>query len=107
PTHGGMATPAMHDWLNDLPTQQLRGLDVAAFDTRVPSQWVKIIGFASKRMATYLEKRGANLVALPMGFYVRGKTGPLKKGERERAKAWARQILQTMVIMHDHGLGVA
>ena len=38
-------------------------------------------------------KNGATLVMAPQPFYVKGKEGPLKEGELERAATWARGLL--------------
>jgi len=36
------------------------------------------------------------LVGTPEGFLVKGKKGPLKEGELERAAGWARSLLELM-----------
>ncbi|MFO7995611.1 MAG: flavodoxin, partial [Dehalococcoidia bacterium] len=73
----------------------LQGITAAAFDTRVPAKWVKILGFAAGKIADSLKKKGATLMASPEGFFVKGKEGPVKAGELERAAGWARGILET------------
>lgn len=88
PTQGGMPTQAIREFLQEVP----QGKKMAVFDTRMdPSQlnWglkllVKTIGYAA-------EKMGKNAIARE-GFVVEGKEGPLRAGELERAKEWARQL---------------
>lgn len=92
PTHGGVASPAMNEYLQGLPAGALNGVRVATFDTRVGLSWIRFLGYASRRLARTAERKGAVLVAEPMGFYVRGKEGPLRAGEAERAKAWAKEL---------------
>ncbi len=92
PTQGGRATQAMQDFLSRLPEPTLRGIRVAAFDTRFTSRWVRIFGYAAGRIARVLKEMGGNLVAPPEGFFVTGTEGPLREGELERAAGWAKGI---------------
>lgn len=92
PTHGGVATPDMQEFLGRIKADSLNGIMVAAFDTRVTYRWLKVIGFAAKRMARLLEKKGGKLIAEPQGFYVHDKEGPLVDGEIERARQWAATV---------------
>jgi hypothetical protein len=91
--------------LKSLSNEQLAGVQVAAFDTRI---WLQTIdsaafrflvdkgGYAANTLAHALKKKGGTLALPPEGFLVTGEQGPLKDGELERAAAWARQILLTM-----------
>jgi flavodoxin len=91
------------DFLKGLPDGGLRGVRVAAFDTRITESkiektrilafFVKIFGYAAKPIADRLEKKGGELAVPPKGFYVGGTEGPLLEGELERAAEWARQIV--------------
>ena len=92
PTNGGRPTPAMKDFLERVPT--LAGTPVAAFDTRLTSKLVAVFGFAAGKIASSLQEKGGTLVAPPQGFFVKGKEGPLKDGELERAASWAREVLE-------------
>lgn len=92
PTHGGMPTPAVQAFLSQIQDGSLKGIYVSAFDTRVPSVWVKIIGFADKRIIEALRKAGGCTLGTSKGFIVDGKQGPLKKGEQKRARAWAGEL---------------
>jgi flavodoxin I len=89
PTQGGRPTPAIQDFLTRV-AGRIKGVKVAAFDTRYSTKLVGIFGYAAKRMADSLKGRGATLVTSPEAFFVKGKDGPLKDGELERAASWAK-----------------
>jgi len=95
PTHAGRPTPAVQDFLNKVTQQSLKGINVAAFDTRATAKFAKIFGYAAGRIAGNLQKKGGILIASPEGFFVTGREGPLKEGELERAAAWAKGILES------------
>jgi len=92
PTHGGRPTEAVQELLERLEGSLPAGARVAAFDTRMGAKWVGIFGYAAGKIARVLEKAGGTLVAPAEGFVVRGKEGPLKDGERERATNWAKEL---------------
>ncbi len=94
PTYGGRPMPSVADLMNKISESVIKGKNVAAFDTRIPTKIVKIFGFAADRIAKNLKDKGANLVVPPEGFYVAGKEGPLKEGELERAAAWAKTLIK-------------
>jgi len=83
PTQGGRPTPAIQDFLNKISEAAIRGINVAAFDTRLSTRWVGIFGYAAGKIADNLKGKGGTLVASPEGFFVKGKEGPLKEGELE------------------------
>ena len=85
PTHGGRPTPAIQDFLNKISKPAIRDVNVAAFDTRLSMRLVGIFGYAAERIADSLKRNGGNPIASPEGFFVKGKEGPLKEGELERA----------------------
>ena len=103
PTRGFRPTPAISNFLKSIPKNGLRGVKVAAFDTRVTEHEMKsvffmpivvgIFGYAAKPISERLVKEGGELFVRPEGFFVEGTEGPLKEGELERAAAWARQII--------------
>jgi flavodoxin len=104
PTRGFRPTPAITEFLKTLSQDNLKGVKVAAFDTRfslndIESSFVRFIvktgGYAAKSIANKLKGNGGNLVAPPEGFFVTGEEGPLKEGELERAANWAMQIIAT------------
>ncbi|TET76830.1 MAG: flavodoxin family protein, partial [Candidatus Cloacimonadota bacterium] len=95
PTHGGRPTSAIQDFLNKVSEPAIRGINVAAFDTRFSTRLVRIFGYAAGRIAGSLKRNGGTLIASPEGFFVKGKEGPLKEGEIERAASWAKVIVKS------------
>jgi flavodoxin I len=92
PTLGGRPSRAMQSFIDGIPQPVAKGLQVAAFDTRVAMKFARIFGWAAARMAEKLKASGSSLKAPPEGFIVKGRSGPLTEGEAERAKAWAKGI---------------
>jgi len=92
PTQGGRTTPAIQDFLNKVSESDIKGINVAAFDTRFSTRLVGIFGYAAGRIADSLKKKGGALILSPEGFFVKGKEGPLKEGELEHAVSWAKEI---------------
>ena len=88
--------------LKSIPQEGLRGVKVAAFDTRITvaeierikilAFFVRLFGYAAEPIADRLQKKGGELAVPPEPFYVGGTEGPLLEGELERAVDWARQI---------------
>ncbi|NTU74953.1 MAG: flavodoxin family protein, partial [Anaerolineaceae bacterium] len=80
PTRAFKATPAVTDFLAALPAGALKGVKVAAFDTRISPQdaknliytiVAKLFGFAAKPMAALLGQKGGELTAPGEGFVVK------------------------------------
>lgn len=94
PTQGGRPTKAVQDLMAEIPESILKGIPVAAFDTRLTSKWVGIFGNAANRIAHSLVNHGGKLIMPPEGFFVKGKEGPLKEGELERAGKWAKEAAE-------------
>jgi flavodoxin I len=105
PTQRFRTTMALSDFLKRLPDRSLKGVKVAAFDTRLSMEeinkmgvlafFVKLFGtnaYAARPITNQLKKKGGVVVGTPEGFYVKGMEGPLAEGELERAVNWARQI---------------
>jgi flavodoxin len=101
PTRGFRATEAMVGFLKEIPAQGLKGMRVAAFDTRIDVKTIKFFlfrrlvksgGFAAPRIAESLKNAGGDLVAPPEGFFVKKSEGPLEDGELERAEEWAKGL---------------
>jgi len=95
PTQGGRATPAIQEFLSKIPANALKNISVASFDTRFSTRLVKIFGYAAGRIANILKDKGGHLVVPPEAFIVKGREGPLKEGELERAAVWAKGILES------------
>ena len=94
-------SPATQAWLKGLPPGRLEGVRVAAFDTRVDvaqvgnpflTFLVRRLGYAAEKVARALERAGGVPAGAPAGFVVEGKEGPLREGETDRARAWARTL---------------
>ena len=103
PTQGFRATKPIQAFINSIPQHGLKGIDVAAFDTRIPASdrgtglrlIMKMGGYAAPRIANARKKKGGKLAASPEGFFVKDKEGPLKEGELERAAGWAKEVLNS------------
>ncbi len=103
PTQKFRPTAPIKQLLKGLPKNALRGVKVAAFDTRlteeeinshgVLTKFVDVFGYAAQPIADGLAKKGGQEAAPPAGFYVANSEGPLVDGEWERAEAWGRQIV--------------
>ena len=103
PTRVFKPTKAITNFLKKIPSNSLKGVKVAAFDTRIStadvnsrllSILVKLFGYAAKPIADKLEKKGGGLIIPPEGFFVKDSEGPLKDGELERAADWAKQVIK-------------
>ena len=97
PTHGGRYTEVIQDFLKDISEFTLENTKTAAFDTRTSSSGIvgaieRKFGRAAVRIVNVLEKQERIIVAEPEGFIVKGRKGPLKEGELERAENWANEI---------------
>lgn len=102
PTRKFAATLEISNFIKSISTHGLKGVQVAAFDTRIslndikPSAFrflVKLGGYAAGPIAKRLMNKGGKMVIPPEGFFVNGTEGPLKAGEFERAAEWAQQIV--------------
>ena len=94
PTQGGRPLPAIRGFLDKVTKTSLKGIKVAAFDTRVSAKWVGIFGYAAGKIARGLKTKGGTLILSPEGFFVKGVKGPLKEGELERATSWTKGMLE-------------
>jgi len=102
PTRAFNPTPATKNFLKGLQGDAMINVKAAAFDTRIAPEdidsdffrwFIKTMGYADKKIAKQLVKKGASLALDSAGFAVKDSEGPLKDGELERAKAWAKAIL--------------
>jgi flavodoxin len=92
PTYGGKPTPAMLSFLDRVSEAAVKGVDVAAFDTRLSSRLAAVFGYAAPKIASALEAKGGKLILPAEGFLVMGKKGPLVDGEMEHAVKWSGAI---------------
>jgi flavodoxin len=93
PIHRVNLSAAMKALLKEIPKRALRGASVAVFETcyRDPA-WQR--GAAARKMGRKARKFGGRLAVPAESFFVVGREGPLEEGEEERAKQWARAILE-------------
>lgn len=85
PSPPDLSHPAMSSWLSRLPFGTGRS---AAFDTQVRGPF----GSAAPKIAEALERTGFTGLAKPQGFVVKGRYGPLRDGELERAREWGAEL---------------
>ena len=106
PTRGFQPCENTRKFLRSIPPEGLKGIKVAAFDTRIPSSEidsralrfiVKAGGYAAKRIARAMKKKGGDQIAPSEGFNVTGEKGPLADGEKERAAKWVQAIIDRRV----------
>lgn len=94
PTHSKhppeMTQPSMRAWLDQLPDGTSAS---AAFETRI--WWSP--GGAIKPIEKALKAAGFRPVSKGERFIVEGQYGPLKSGELDRARAWGRQLADSVV----------
>jgi hypothetical protein len=86
----GVEGPGIREWLDALPRSE-SGHKAAAFDTRLP---FPPAGGAAKPIARKLRRRGYSIVTGPKGFVVDEAEGPLRAGERDRAKIWGAGLVR-------------
>ena len=89
PAPPDLSHPSLRSWLAALPAGHGRG---AAFDTQVRGPF----GSAAPEIARSLEEAGYRPVGKPLGFVVKGKFGPLRDGELERARAWGAELARAV-----------
>jgi flavodoxin len=96
PTHGALPTEAVQGLLDKIGAPIRDGARAATFDTRLTWGFLERWGgFAAPKMAETLQDKGWTLAGEPGGFFVKGlKKGPLKRGEAERAAAWAKGLVE-------------
>ena len=100
PTQGGRPMPGVQKFLAEIKPGQLKGVKVAAFDTRFElakqnlflKALMKTIGYAADKIAKVLVEKGGELAAKPEGFIVTGKEGPLAEEELARAREWGKEL---------------
>jgi len=101
PTQAFQALKPVKAFLKSIPVGSLKGVKVAAFDTRmdvkevnnaVLTVFAKAFGYAAEPIGKQLVKKGGVQAVPPEGFIVNGEKGPLRDGELERAAAWAQKI---------------
>ena len=87
PTPPDLSHPSLRAWLESLPPGHRRS---AAFETRI---WWSPRG-ATGDIEERFQRAGYTTIAKAQKFVVRGKYGPLREGELERARGWGRALAQ-------------
>jgi hypothetical protein len=82
----------VRDWLGTLA--HVDAGRAAAFDTRLARPFS---GGAAPRLARRLTRLGYTLTGEPTGFIVTGMEGPLRAGERDRARRWGHQLIAPLL----------
>jgi hypothetical protein len=85
----GAESPGLRDWFHQLPKAP-KGRLAAAFDTRGGQ---RLAGGASSGIAHRLRRDGYEVVD-DEGFIVEDADGRLRAGERNRARAWAADLVR-------------
>ena len=80
-----LSHPPAREWLESVPAG---GAAVAAFDTRARGPF----GTAAPAILKLLGQAGYRQVAEPEGFLVKGRQGPMRDGEIERAREWGKEL---------------
>jgi len=89
PSPPDLSHPSMRSWLEALPPGNGQS---AAFDTQVRGPF----GKAAPEIAERLERAGYRSIAKPVGFVVKGRFGPLRDGELERARLWGQDLARAL-----------
>ncbi len=96
PTHGSLPTEAVQRLVEKIGSPAHEGARAATFDTRLTWKFLRRWGFAAPKIADRLKEKGWTLAGAPEGFFVKGlKKGPLKRGEADRAAAWAKGLVES------------
>ena len=69
PSHRGKPTLALQGFFQIIDPD-LKGIRVAAFDTRGARKLLSVFGYAARWLAKEMEARGGTLVVPPQGFFV-------------------------------------
>jgi len=95
PTHGSLPSEAVQGLVERIGSPAREGARAATFDTRLTWPFLERWGgFAAPKMADTLRGKGWTPAGEPGGFFVKGlKKGPLKRGEADRAAAWAKGLV--------------
>jgi len=87
----------VRSFLDGLKRQGFANVAAAAFDTRMGTPTEKNAA-ASETIRTRLQAAGCRMIAPAESFLVAGFTGPLVKGEEDRATAWAQSLAEKVAV---------
>jgi flavodoxin len=106
PTQKFSPLKTVNEFIDRIPPGGLKGIKVAAFDTRISSDdvknrslkfMIKLFGYAAGPVLKKLESKGGKMITPVEGFIVNNTQGPLKEGEIERAAEWGRSIGKLLI----------
>jgi len=89
PSPPDLSHPSMRSWLDALPKGNGRG---AAFETRLRIT----AGGATSAIIERLESAGYGRLGEERRFVVKGRYGPLRDGELEKAREWGAELARSM-----------
>jgi len=92
PTRFGTMSFAMKGFLGKVKSEEWANKPFAAFDTENPENIEKKEGSAAEKIAAKLKDKNMNQLLPVLKALVFGMKGPLKDGEIERAKEYARRL---------------
>jgi hypothetical protein len=86
PTPPDLSHPSLRSWLDSLPAGHGRS---ASFETRIRGPFP---GGSVKTITERLEAAGYPAITRGTPFFVKGKYGPMRGGEIERAREWGAEL---------------
>ena len=92
PTRFGTMSFAVKGFLGKVKSEEWMNKPFAAFDTENPENIEKKEGSAAEKIAEKLREKQMNQLLPVLKAVVLGLKGPLKEGEIERAKEYARRL---------------
>ena len=92
PVQAGRPLKTIKDLLDSLPKNSLQNIKTASFDTRIDMIIARLFRYAADKIDKELTALGGQQITPPMGFIVKDKEGPMREGELDRAKNWAKEI---------------
>jgi flavodoxin len=96
PTHKMNLPTSVRPVFERLPRRILPKTPIAAFDTSYKMSAFLARFTAAKKLTRELRKLGGRRVVPPETFHVMEREGPLYEGELDRARDWARLILDKL-----------
>jgi menaquinone-dependent protoporphyrinogen IX oxidase len=101
PTKFGTMSFAVKSFLGKIKTAEWMNKSFAAFDTENPENIERKEGSAAEKIAEKLQEKQMNQLLPVLKAIVLGWKGPLKEGEIEKAKGFARELVIKLKI-HNH-----
>lgn len=99
PTQAHAISARVRRFLDALEIRPATGMVAATFDTRYRMP-TAISGSAAKTIARKLRRAGVRIFAPPESFFVRQEGPQLEQHETERARAWAKNVADRLVLSH-------